>query len=59
MKRRSTGWHGRLRRCEKLDERGATQRITDVLAKSAKGRRMAEESAEAAAAGDDSGVAAA
>jgi CarD family transcriptional regulator len=32
---------------EKLDERGATQRITEVLAKSAKGRRMAEE-AEAA-----------
>ena len=28
---------------EKLDERGAMQRITDVLSKSAKGRRMAEE----------------
>lgn len=30
---------------EKLDERGAMQRITDVLSKSAKGRRMAEETA--------------
>ena len=28
---------------EKLDERGAVQRITDVLSKSAKGRRQAEE----------------
>ena len=28
---------------EKLDERGAMQRITEVLSKSAKGRRMAEE----------------
>jgi CarD family transcriptional regulator len=28
---------------EKLDERGAVQRITEVLSKSAKGRRMAEE----------------
>jgi CarD family transcriptional regulator len=28
---------------EKLDDRGAVQRITDVLSKSAKGRRMAEE----------------
>lgn len=27
---------------EKLDERGAVQRITDILAKSAKGRRMAD-----------------
>jgi len=38
---------------EKLDERGAVQRITDVLSKSAKGRRQAEEEkaeAEAAAA---------
>lgn len=36
---------------EKLDERGAVQRITEVLSKSARGRRMAEESAmlEAAA----------
>ncbi len=33
---------------EKLDERGAVQRITEVLAKSAKGRRAAEEAAEAA-----------
>ena len=33
---------------EKLDERGAVQRITDVLSKSAKGRRAAEEAAEAA-----------
>ncbi|MGQ0673280.1 MAG: CarD family transcriptional regulator [Hyphomicrobium sp.] len=32
---------------EKLDERGAVQRITEVLSKSAKGRRVAEE-AEAA-----------
>nr|HML42620.1 CarD family transcriptional regulator [Hyphomicrobium zavarzinii] len=31
---------------EKLDERGAVQRITDILSKSAKGRRLAE--AEAA-----------
>ena len=30
---------------EKLDERGAMQRITDVLSKSAKGRRIAEETA--------------
>ena len=28
---------------EKLDDRGAVQRITEVLSKSAKGRRMAEE----------------
>ncbi len=33
---------------ERLDERGAVQRITDVLSKSAKGRRAAEEAAEAA-----------
>lgn len=36
---------------EKLDERGAVQRITDVLSKSARGRRAAEEEAEAADAG--------
>ena len=30
---------------EKLDERGAVQRITDVLSKSARGRRIAEEEA--------------
>jgi CarD family transcriptional regulator len=35
---------------EKLDERGAVQRITDVLAKSARGRRMATEEAEEKAA---------
>ena len=43
---------------EKLDERGAVQRITDVLSKSAKGRRQAEEEkaeAEAAAAESDNG----
>ncbi|HRY05573.1 MAG TPA: CarD family transcriptional regulator [Hyphomicrobiaceae bacterium] len=34
---------------EKLDERGAVQRITDVLSKSAKGRRAAAEAAEAEA----------
>jgi CarD family transcriptional regulator len=28
---------------EKLDDRGAVQRITEVLSKSAKGRRVAEE----------------
>jgi len=28
---------------DKVDERGAVQRITEVLAKSAKGRRAAEE----------------
>lgn len=33
---------------EKLDERGAVQRITDVLSKSARGRRIAEEEADAA-----------
>ena len=32
---------------EKLDERGAMQRITEVLSKSAKGRRMADEPAGA------------
>ncbi len=32
---------------EKLDERGAVQRITEVLSKSAKGRRVAAEEAEA------------
>ena len=31
---------------ESLDERGAVQRITDVLSKSAKGRRLAEEAAQ-------------
>jgi CarD family transcriptional regulator len=35
---------------EKLDERGAVQRITEVLAKSAKGRRIAAEEAEIKAA---------
>jgi CarD family transcriptional regulator len=35
---------------EKLDERGAVQRITEVLAKSAKGRRIAAEEAEVKAA---------
>lgn len=34
---------------EKLDERGAVQRITDVLSKSAKGRRAAAEAEEAEA----------
>ena len=33
---------------EKLDDRGATQRITEVLSKSAKGRRLAAEEAAAA-----------
>lgn len=32
---------------DKLDDRGAVQRITDVLSKSAKGRRAAEEAADA------------
>ncbi len=36
---------------EKLDERGAVQRITDVLSKSARGRRAAEAEAEAEASG--------
>jgi CarD family transcriptional regulator len=35
---------------EKLDERGAVQRITEVLSKSAKGRRLAAEEAEVKAA---------
>ena len=35
---------------EKLDERGAVQRITEVLSKSAKGRRIAAEEAEVKAA---------
>jgi CarD family transcriptional regulator len=35
---------------EKLDERGAVQRITEVLAKSARGRRLAAEEAESKAA---------
>jgi CarD family transcriptional regulator len=35
---------------EKLDERGAVQRITEVLSKSAKGRRIAAEEAEIKAA---------
>lgn len=35
---------------EKLDERGAVQRITEVLSKSAKGRRVSEAEAEAEAA---------
>jgi CarD family transcriptional regulator len=35
---------------EKLDERGAVQRITEVLSKSAKGRRAAAEEAESKAA---------
>ncbi len=34
---------------EKLDERGAVQRITEILSKSAKGRRAAEAEAEAEA----------
>ena len=35
---------------EKLDERGAVQRVTEVLSKSAKGRRLAAEEAEIKAA---------
>jgi CarD family transcriptional regulator len=35
---------------EKLDERGAVQRVTEVLAKSARGRRLAAEEAESKAA---------
>lgn len=35
---------------EKLDERGAVQRVTEVLAKSARGRRIAAEEAESKAA---------
>jgi CarD family transcriptional regulator len=36
----------------RIDERGATQRITEVLSKSAKGRRAAEEADSAEASGD-------
>ena len=39
---------------DKLDERSAVQRITDVLSKSAKGRRAAEEAEVAVAVEDDS-----
>jgi CarD family transcriptional regulator, regulator of rRNA transcription len=35
---------------EKLDERGAVQRITEILSKSAKGRRLAESEASASSA---------
>jgi CarD family transcriptional regulator len=42
---------------ERLDERGAVQRITDVLSKSARGRRLAAE--EGAEPGDDAEVQAA
>jgi CarD family transcriptional regulator len=38
---------------EKLDERGAVQRITDVLAKSARGRRLAAEDGAEEGAGPD------
>ncbi len=38
---------------DKLDERGAHQRITEILCKSARGRRQAVEEAEAASAADD------
>ena len=38
---------------ERLDERGAVQRIVEILSKSAKGRRMAAEEAEAEAAGNE------
>ena len=37
---------------DKLDDRGAVQRITDVLSKSARGRRLAEDGVAAAAAAD-------
>lgn len=37
---------------EKLDERGAVQRITDVLSKSARGRRLAAEEADGATNGE-------
>ncbi|MBA2126001.1 CarD family transcriptional regulator [Hyphomicrobium methylovorum] len=37
---------------EKLDERGAVQRITDILSKSAKGRRLAENEATATSVGE-------
>jgi len=39
---------------EKLDERGAVQRIVEVLSKSARGRRIAEEEAQAAEASEAS-----
>ena len=39
---------------EKLDERGAVQRIVEVLSKSARGRRMAEEEAQATEASEAS-----
>ena len=39
---------------EKLDERGAVQKITDVLSKSARGRAATKAAEEAAAAGTDS-----
>jgi CarD family transcriptional regulator len=38
---------------EKLDDRGAVQRITEVLSKSAKGRRIAEDGAATATDGDE------
>ncbi len=44
---------------EQLDERGAVQRITEVLAKSARGRRIAMESAEEANGGEQVDVKAA
>ena len=37
-----TGAEGVIAVVEKLDERGAVQRITEVLSKSARGRRLAE-----------------
>jgi len=40
---------------EKIDERQATQRIVDVLSKSAKGRRLAEEEKAAASEAEDKG----
>ena len=39
---------------ERFDERGAVQRIVEILSKSAKGRRQAAEDAEAAGAADSS-----
>ena len=44
---------------EKIDERQATQRIVDVLSKSAKGRRLAEEEKAASEAAKDGDAAAA
>jgi CarD family transcriptional regulator len=44
---------------DKLDERGAAQKITEVLSKSAKGRRQAAEEAAAEADGDDAQIKAA